>query len=324
MYSEKAMKELFDCFRYEHVKYACHHSGPLRRNVKDGSRPNQESARIGYEFPFKIKHDIEINKIVFMNIKNLAHNHPINEKIYKSYSFVRNKGVLENKEAYELCKTLISASATAYNSRKILNEKFDINLTRKDVNNFKQKIKFNTIGNLTDPELLQIFLDDILHENPNNSIQMKVNENGNLECLYIQTMQMKSWFQQYSNTIHIDSTFKLNIENYQLYICMVQNINLKGVPVSYCLMATDTKENLDFFYSSMRDHNDLQQTQVIMVDKDLKNIDILQKYFANAKILLCVFHVLKYLKLQVNQLKMPLTNRKNIMKNIRQLLYDNH
>ena len=55
-----------------------------------------------------------------------------------------------------------------------------------------------------------------------------------------------------------------------------------------------------------------------------KNIDILQKYFANAKILLCVFHVLKYLKLQVNQLEIPLTNRKNIMKNIRQLLYDNH
>ena len=51
---------------------------------------------------------------------------------------------------------------------------------------------------------------------------------------------------------------------------MVQNAYLKGVPVSYCLMATDTKENLDFFYSSMRDHNDLQQTQVIMVDKDFK------------------------------------------------------
>ena len=121
---------------------------------------------------------------------------------------------------------MISAGATPYSSRKILNEKFDINLTRKDVNNFKQKIKFTTIGNLIDPELLQILLDDILHENPNNSIQMKVNENGNLECLYIQTMQMKSWFQQYSNVIHIDSTFKLNIENYQLYICMVQNANL--------------------------------------------------------------------------------------------------
>ena len=222
MYTEKAMKELFDCFRYEHVKYASHHSGPVRRNVKDGSRSNQESARIGCEFSFKIKHDIEINKIVFMDTKNLTHNHPINKKIYKNYSFVRNKDLSENKEAYELCKTLISASATTYtcNSRKILNEKFDISLTRKDINNFKQKIKFNTIGNLTGPELLQILLDDILHENPNNSIQMKVNENGNLECLYIQTMQMKSWFQQYSNIIHIDSTFKLNIENYQLYTIM--------------------------------------------------------------------------------------------------------
>jgi hypothetical protein len=45
-YNEKTMKDLFDRFRYEHVKYTCHHSGNVRRNIKDGSRPNQESARI--------------------------------------------------------------------------------------------------------------------------------------------------------------------------------------------------------------------------------------------------------------------------------------
>lgn len=59
------MKELFNRFRYQHVMYVYHHSGPVRRHVKDGSRPNQESARLRCEFYFKIKHDTEINKIIF-------------------------------------------------------------------------------------------------------------------------------------------------------------------------------------------------------------------------------------------------------------------
>ncbi|CAF1325494.1 unnamed protein product [Rotaria sordida] len=180
------------------------------------------------------------------------------------YEHVKNKELEENEEAYDLCKTLITANTSTYNNRKILNKKFDINLTRKDINNFKQKMKFNLIGNRTDPELLQIWIDEILNENPNNSIQIKLNEDGNLECLYIQTIQMKSWFEKYPNILHLDSTFKVNIENYQLYICMAQNANLRGVPVAYCLMTSGNKNNLEFFYSAMRDYNDLQQTQVVM------------------------------------------------------------
>jgi hypothetical protein len=81
---------------------------------------------------------------------------------------------------------------------------------------------------------LQTWIGQILNENPSNSIQIKVNENGNLECLYIQNVQMKAWFEKYPNIVHIDSTFKVNIENYQL--CLVQNTNLKGVIVAYCLI----------------------------------------------------------------------------------------
>ncbi|CAM4847745.1 unnamed protein product [Rotaria magnacalcarata] len=60
-----------------------------------------------------------------------------------------------------------------------------------------------------------------------------------------------------------------------------------------------------------------------MIDKDLTNADILQHYFDKARTLLCAFHVLKYLEVQIHALKILLTNRMNIMKNIRKLLYDN-
>ncbi|CAF4042531.1 unnamed protein product, partial [Rotaria sp. Silwood1] len=322
-YNEKLMKDLFDRFRYQHVMYVCHHSGPIRRHIKDGSRPNEESARLDCQFYFKVKHDTEINKIIFMKNKNLTHNHPLDEKIYKNYSFVRNKKLEENNEAYDLCKTLIAAKTSTYNNRKLISDKFDINLTRKDINNFKQKLKFNLVGDKSDPELLKTWINQILNDNSENSVQIKINDNGVLECLYIQTSQMKTWFKKYSNIVHIDSTFKVNIENYQLYICLVQNANLKGVPVAYCLMVSGIKENLEFFYSSFKKLNDLSETQVVMIDKDLTNAGILQDYFDKAGTLLCVFHVLKYLKVQVHALKISLTNRMNIMNNIRKLLYDN-
>jgi hypothetical protein len=88
------IKELFDRFRYQNVMYVCYHSGLVRRHKKDGSRPNQESARLYCEFYFKRKHDTELNKIIFIKNKNLIHNHPINEKIYKNYSFLRNKELI--------------------------------------------------------------------------------------------------------------------------------------------------------------------------------------------------------------------------------------
>ncbi|CAF1309477.1 unnamed protein product, partial [Didymodactylos carnosus] len=114
-----------------------------------------------------------------------------------------------------------------------------------------------------------------------------------------------------------------NIENYQLYVCLAQNANLKGVPVAYCLMTSENKDNLEFFYLAMSKNNNLTQTQVAIVDKDLTNVDILQQYFDKARVLLCMFHVLKYLKTRINMLKIPLDNRMNIMKNVRKLLYDN-
>ncbi len=78
---------------------------------------------------------------------------------------------------------------------------------------------------------------------------------------------------------------------------MAQNASLKGVPAAY---SKKTSGN-----------------------KDLTNVDVLQEYFDKARILLCVFHALKYFKTEIHVLRIPLTTRINIMKNIRRLIYDN-
>jgi hypothetical protein len=69
-YNEKTMKDSFDRFRYQNVMYVCHRSGPVRENIKDGSKPNQESARVDCEFYFKIKHYTELNRIICIKKEN--------------------------------------------------------------------------------------------------------------------------------------------------------------------------------------------------------------------------------------------------------------
>ena len=77
---------------------------------------------------------------------------------------------------------------------------------------------------------------------------------------------------------------------------MVQNSNGEGRPVAYCWMKTENVENLEFLYSQILDLPDLPEVKVIIVDKDLTNLPVLKRYFPETIILLCTFHVIKWLK----------------------------
>ncbi len=43
---------------------------------------------------------------------------------------------------------------------------------------------------------------------------------------------MREWYLKYGKVVNIDSTSKVNIENWKLYISMVINEEDRGVPVS--------------------------------------------------------------------------------------------
>ena len=76
---------------------------------------------------------------------------------------------------------------------------------------------------------------------------------------------------------------------------MIQDENLHGLPVAYSIMRTEEDSNMEFSYNNFTPFIDHDKNKVIFVDKDLQNIDILRKLFPKAKILLCTFHVIKYL-----------------------------
>ena len=83
---------------------------------------------------------------------------------------------------------------------------------------------------------------------------------------------------------------------------MVEDGDGRGKPVAYCFQRSETKENLEKILDYFCKTNDTSKTKIVMVDKDLTEISVLRSKLPNADILLCKFHVMKYLKKKISDL----------------------
>jgi hypothetical protein len=153
---------------------------------------------------------------------------------------------------------------------------------------------------LTETERLLKYLEENLKDKKVD-VKHKINDKDELECLFVQTDYMEEWYNKYGYLMNIDGTYCVMVENFLLFHTVCQNENLNGVPVAYCFMKNETKENLEFFYENLNRKNDRYQ-KIVMVDKDLSNIQLIL-HFYNAIILLCTFHVVKYFKKKLEKMK---------------------
>ena len=130
----------------------------------------------------------------------------------------------------------------------------------------------------------------------------------------------KEWFDKFGNIIHIDATYKVNYENYILYIFLCQDSLLRGLPIATCYMRTETNYNMNFMYEAFNNVFDTKSIEIIMVDKDLQNIDLLHKYF-NSKILICTFHVIIYIKSVLPEYELNKKQKHDILNSLMVLIY---
>ena len=122
------------------------------------------------------------------------------------------------------------------------------------------------------------------------------------DLVYIQTSEMREQYQKYPEILFVDTTYNVNIEAYPLLAMMVEDGDGRGKPVAYCFQRSETKENLEKILDYFCKTNDTSKTKIVMVDKDLTEISVLRSKLPNADILLCKFHVMKYLKKKISDL----------------------
>ncbi|CAF1023307.1 unnamed protein product [Brachionus calyciflorus] len=261
-----------------------------------------------------------INKFVYESIYYKCHHSgkPRSNKI-------DNSRPSQKTECIE-SELLVKAETPTFEAKKILKTNYDINLTCKAINNLSQKFAVEAKQGRAEDEIIQDYLDDLKQSDPNNSIELKLTMNSEnvetiLDCIFIQLNSMKQWYKNYPEIIHIDTTFNLNLEKFDLLTMLAQDSNLKGVPIAYCFIRSETNENLNWIYSTFSKYNDIIKNKVIMVDKDLSNIDILERVFICSRILLCTFHALKYIKTKINAEKVEMKKKEKIMGIFRKILY---
>ena len=175
---------------------------------------------------------------------------------------------------------LIDANSDNKINKKLVKDMFGIAVTNKDLNNYKQRMNLQLYGDKEQNQLLEEYIQKLVVGEPNTTIKVKKDSTTDLlDCLFIQTAQMKKWYQSFPEVVHIDGTFKVNKENYILLVILVQNANLRGVPVALSFIRAESAENLEFVYRCFKETNDLTRSQVVMIDKDLDNVAILPQFF---------------------------------------------
>ncbi|ETL32938.1 hypothetical protein L916_14542 [Phytophthora nicotianae] len=109
---------------------------------------------------------------------------------------------------------------------------------------------------------------------------------------------MRRVFGRFSEVLLVDCSHKTIRYNYQLLTFMGMNESGEGAFVQHCLIEANEDWHMERAISHLKRFHPTRVNfvRVIVVDKDLNAIRVLEANFPEARILICHFHMIKYLK----------------------------
>ena len=157
-------------------------------------------------------------------------------------------------------------------------------------------------GGLTKGQLLAAALNELADKKQATTYIQLDDGSVNAELVYLQTAQMKDHFRKYPEILFMDTTYNVNIEGHPLFAALAEDGGGRGKPVAYCYIRSEIKENFHKVLEKDCEHNNVTGVRIVMVDKDLNEMNAIKEHIPNATILLCKFHVMKYFKKKVSDL----------------------
>jgi hypothetical protein len=94
-----------------------------------------------------------------------------------------------------------------------------------------------------------------------------------------------------------------------------------GVPVLFGFVKHETTDILHNVLQWFTVSVDIAVTRVIMVDNDLKMLNLLQATFSNSTVLLCRFHVLHYIRKKIQSLSVLTDVKKQLLSIMSTMVY---
>ena len=133
-------------------------------------------------------------------------------------------------------------------------------------------------------------------------------------------MDIKDHFRKYPEILFMDTTYNVNVEGYPLFAILAEDRDGRGKPVTYCYVRSETKGNICKVLMKFCENNDVSGVKIIMVDKDLNEMNAFKENIPNATLLLCKFHVMKYFKKKVSDLDIKHNEKKALGTLLQQII----
>ncbi|RAW30789.1 hypothetical protein PC110_g12868 [Phytophthora cactorum] len=279
------------CDLYQRV-YICTHGWKKRKSRSEGSRPKQHIRLTDCPFRFVAqcnlgRGELQVKHGCFM------HNHVVSPSAYATYPTFRG---VENALVEARTEGMLAVGAKRSRIYDYLLE-HDQNVIQVDVDNMVRE-HASSVSTVDDNGATAREIVIFAAADPENLSSVAKTAGGETGVISLATAHMHPIYGRFCEVLLVDSSHKTNRYNYQLLTFMATNEFGEGAVVQQALIEANGDWHMDrAIVHFKRSHpTRLNMQRVIVVDKDLNEVRALESHFPEARVLICLFHVNKYLK----------------------------
>ncbi|KAJ0406038.1 hypothetical protein P43SY_010094 [Pythium insidiosum] len=274
--------------------FICTHGWP-QRDRGTGKRPQRflRSVSCPFKFTVIVRYD-EMDRVWRLKVESghWFHNHVVNPEVFKTYA--ENRGVEDPSNRVRV-ENMIENKRKRRPIYDMLLEQGE-NIVMKDVENMIAA--YNKEVKCEDDDAACLGKLAVFAAEDGNWVSIDETAAMETGVINLSSGFMCQTVSRFFEILLFDSSHQTNRFNYQLFTIMAIDDHGRGQAVQHSLL----ERNADWHMIRVLEHFErvnpgvAEKVEVLMVDKDLNEIKILRKYFPRARVLICSFHVVKYLK----------------------------
>ena len=254
-----------------------------------------------------------------LEIKSLdeLHNHETNRELFRHLPHQRKLPETEKENIRQMLemkanKKIIQSSIMQSTGKVVL---------MKDIHNLK-------MSNVQDNDLtsLQRAVNELSKTNGAYVKLHTENKSGNQELtgLFFQDERIRQVFAEYPEFLCVDATYKVNDLRMPLYLLIAENGNGQSEIVGVLVVANESEETIQAMVDIFKDQNPKwTDVKTVMTDKDFVEREVFSKSFPEAKLRICLFHVLRTFRREITAEKMGVSKlqRDGLLETLQKIAY---
>ncbi|OWZ03011.1 hypothetical protein PHMEG_00025328 [Phytophthora megakarya] len=220
----------------------------------------------------------------------LEHSHPLSEHTFNNYPHIRTA---YEPEVADTLTYLAKAGAKKKRIIQFIHENSKCKPIAHDIHKFVLRLKKQGHTAPTSAKRVKLWMKEFTQEA------------GNVGGIFVgsansKTKHMREIFDRFPEVVMIDATHGANSSKYKIFSIMAHDSFGKGQFVQHAVVQNERNPTLLTSLEEFKRNNPAwTRIKCILIDKDFGKISVLTTAFPNATLLLCQFHVLKYLREQI-------------------------